>query len=245
MAKPLFDAATIETPEQIELRLPLAGPGSRSLAYLLDLCVQLVPLLFAVAAAFLLVPVDGAEMVGRNATGLPELGSLPLALVSVAIFAVNFGYFALFEAFWNGQSPGKRWIGLRVLRDGGFPIDGRAALLRNLLRLVDFLPAFYVTGVVAIFAGGRGKRIGDYVAGTFVVREGRPLRAEGPAPARPSPASGLSAGELALVRGFLDRRLELDEDARWRLSRQLAARFSAQLGQPVPSDAERFLEGLA
>ena len=102
---------------------------------------------------------------------MPELETLPLAILSLTIFAVNFGYFALFETFWRGQSPGKHWVGLRVVKDGGFALDGRAALVRNLLRIVDFLPAFYVAGMTSIFLTRSGKRIGDYAAGTIVVRE--------------------------------------------------------------------------
>ncbi len=240
MAEPLYDVATVETPEQIELSLPLAGVGSRSIAYLLDIGCQIVPLGLALLAAFLLVPLPrGAKLFGKDAEGLPELGTLALALVSLAFFVVNFGYFALFEIFWNGQSPGKRWVGLRVLKDGGFPIDGRAALLRNLLRAVDFLPAFYVAGIAVVFTSGRGKRLGDYAAGTLVVREGR----ERIAPATPS-ASPLPAAELALVRGFLARRRGLDDEARRRLAGRIAARVAERLGRTPPDDAEGWLEGL-
>jgi uncharacterized RDD family membrane protein YckC len=248
MAQPLYDAAQVETPEQIELTLPLAGIGSRSVAYLLDLLCQIIPITLAALLAFTIVPMAAdAEIFTKNAAGVPELTTVPLAILSLTIFAVNFGYFALFETFWRGQSPGKRWVGLRVVKDGGFALDGRAALVRNLLRIVDFLPAFYVAGMASIFLTRSGKRIGDYAAGTIVVRERKVGNLALVAPYSPDAqvSSALGAEEVALLTGFLDRRSSLDDDARERLAAQLAARFAARLGRPVPTDAEAFLETLA
>jgi uncharacterized RDD family membrane protein YckC len=248
MAQPLYDAAQVETPEQIELTLPLAGIGSRSVAYLLDLLCQVIPITLAAVVAFTLVPLAAdAEIFGKNAAGVPELETAPLAILSLTIFVVNFGYFALFETFWRGQSPGKRWVGLRVVKDGGFALDGRAALVRNLLRVVDFLPAFYVAGMASIFLTGSGKRIGDYAAGTIVVRERKvsDLTAIAPTSLNDAVTAALGAEELALLTGFLDRRSSLDPAARDRLAAQLAARFAKRLGRPVPSDHEAFLEMIA
>ncbi|MHB8419993.1 MAG: RDD family protein [Myxococcales bacterium] len=243
---PLYDAAQVETPEQIELSLPLAGIGSRAIAYLLDLLCQLVPI--AALAIPLLLIAPASRLVDKGADGLPELSTLPLAILSLSVFAVNFGYFALFETLWRGQSPGKRWLSLRVAKDGGFPLDGRAALVRNLLRIVDFLPAFYVAGTISIFLGEHGKRIGDWAAGTIVVRERRvrvPAADDAASPGRSRATSGeLSPSELALVDGFLGRRHELDSGARDRLARTLATRLAARLGRPSPADAEAFLESL-
>jgi uncharacterized RDD family membrane protein YckC len=248
MDQPLYDAAQVETPEQIELTLPLAGIGSRSVAYLLDLLCQLIPIIVLVVLAFSLIPLpEGSDVVGKNAAGVPELETVPLAIVSLSIFAVNFGYFALFETFWRGQSPGKRWVGLRVVKDGGFALDGRGALVRNLLRVVDFLPAFYVTGMASIFLTGSGKRIGDYAAGTIVVRERKmdDLAPPAPAPSGNAASAALGAEDLALLTDFLDRCGSLDPEARERLAGKLAARFAARLGRPVPLDAEDFLDRLA
>ena len=245
MAQPLYDAAHVETPEQIELDLPLAGIGSRAIAYLLDLLCQIVPIAALAIPLLLIAPVE--KLVGKSADGLPELTTLPLAILSLAIFAVNFGYFAIFETLWRGQSPGKRWLSLRVVKDGGFPLDGRAALVRNLLRVVDFLPAFYVVGMASLFLGASGKRIGDHAAGTLVVRERRVRELAPPAEAPPPADDRLTAEERALVEDFLRRRGELEEDARYRLARTLAARLSARLGdrEPFASEAERYLEQLA
>ncbi len=248
MPQPLYDAAQVETPEQIELTLPLAGIGSRSVAYLLDLLCQIVPITLAAIVAFTVVPLaSDSEIFGKNAAGVPELETLPLAILSLTIFLVNFGYFALFETFWRGQSPGKHWVGLRVVKDGGFALDGRAALVRNLLRIVDFLPAFYVVGMASLFLTRSGKRIGDYAAGTIVVRERKVKDLVPDVASSPDDtiSAALGAEELALLTGFLDRRTSLDPAARERLADQLAVRFSRRLGRPRPADSEAFLEMLA
>jgi uncharacterized RDD family membrane protein YckC len=99
------------------------------------------------------------------------MSPLGAAIVSLVLFTVNFFYFAAFETLWKGQTPGKRKLRLRVVRDGGHPIDGRSALVRNFLRTVDILPTFYLVGIVALFLSRDGKRVGDLAAGTLVVRE--------------------------------------------------------------------------
>jgi uncharacterized RDD family membrane protein YckC len=240
---PLHDVSAIETPEQIELVLPLAGVGSRGLAFLIDLLWQLLPI---VAAFFLAYALGPAEARGnpfeKGDDGQYHLRLFPLVILNLLMFFVNFGYFALFEVFWRGQSPGKRALGLRVVRDGGYPIDGRSALLRNLLRVVDSLPGFYLVGIVVSFVG-RGKRMGDYAAGTLVIRENKP------GPARlvvaPRPHAGpLSAAEQSLIAQFIARRRELAPASRARVALQLANQLAQSLGKPAPVHAERFLEEL-
>ncbi len=247
MAQPLYDTAQIETPEQIEVSLPLAGVGTRATAYLIDFLCQIVVIGALGFALFVwLKPLDHEPFLGKDPDGNPKFATLPLAIAALAIFLVNFGYFAIFEARWRGQSPGKRALGLRVIRDGGFPLDGRTALIRNLLRIVDFLPAFYVVGMVSIFLSDKAKRIGDHAAGTLVVREPR-VPAEGhlrPEDFSPSATGILNEGELALVESFLDRRHGLDPAMRHRLGQEIAARLADKVGEPLGADAERYLEGL-
>src|SRR5262249_8254186 len=146
----LHDVSTIETPEQIELELQLAGIGSRMLAYLIDFLWQLIPIIAAIVLAVTMLP-EKESLVHKGADGNYEASAFGGAIVSLVLFAVNFFYFAAFEAWWKGQTPGKRKMGLRVVRDGGHPLDGRSALVRNFLRAVDVLPAFYLVGVVALF----------------------------------------------------------------------------------------------
>jgi uncharacterized RDD family membrane protein YckC len=211
---------------------------------MLDLLWQSVPMVAAGVLALSLLPTDArpGRFFEKDALGQPRVPLLALAFVSAVIFFVNFGYFALFETVSNGRSPGKRALGLRVLRDGGYPLDGRAALVRNLLRGVDFMPAFYLVGILSLFVGRKGKRLGDYAAGTFVVKERKPDEyVSVVAQAKGGP---LSPRELSLVVDFLSRRSMLNEAARMRVGAELAARVAARLGRPAPFDAEAFLEGL-
>lgn len=167
----------LETPERVDLMVDLAGVGSRSLACLLDMLL--------IAACFLVLGI--ALLATVSLAG-------PVALI-VAIggaFALQWGYFVLFEVAWEGQTPGKRAIGLRVRRVGGYPIGWTEALIRNLLRAVDFQLAGAV-GLIAMLLNDRHQRIGDLAAGTVVVREG-------PESLAVLEAMGYGAGEAGVSR---------------------------------------------
>jgi len=240
----LHEVSTIETPEQIEVDLPLAGVSTRALAYIIDFLWQLLPIIIAAIVAFLLLPetVRPGEFLDR-ASGQIKIPLYALAFVSAVIFVVNFGYFFFFEVLWGGQSPGKRLFNLRVIRDGGYPIDARSSLVRNLLRTVDILPAFYFLGIAILFAGRKGKRIGDYAAGTIVVIERKPDLYT--AVVEPTIGSGrLSAAEQSVMTRFMVRRFDLAVEARSHLAREIADRLAIRLGEPSPPDAEYFLEKL-
>lgn len=243
--QPLFEVSKVETPEQVDIDLPLAGIGTRGLAYLLDLAFQTVPLLVLAIAMYVLLPEDArpSELFDSDDRhGTRQLNHLALAFISVLVFVTNSGYFVIFELRWRGQSPGKRALGLRVMRDGGYAIDGRAALVRNLLRAVDILPTAYLLGMVTLFTGRQGKRVGDYAAGTIVISERRSRANRSSEAQAPRPPGRLSTEERALVEQFLLRRASLGAEARARLARELATRISHRLGQPPPGDAEQFLE---
>src|SRR6185295_6811110 len=101
------------------------------------------------------------------------LGDLGVAIASVATFLISFGYDVAFEVLANGRTPGKRWTGLRVLRDDGRPVDLLSSAIRNVVRLVDGLPLSYLPAMVFIIATKRNQRLGDLAASTIVVREPR------------------------------------------------------------------------
>ena len=157
---------TIETPEQVPLEFPLAGIGSRFLALALDTLIQL-------AVALLLVLVGVLAFAGASSTA-PRQGMWVLAVYILLAFLLQFGYFAVFEAIGNGQTPGKRRMHLRVIKDDGRPITTYDSVARNLLRIVDNLPGFYAVGIISMLISSQNKRLGDYLAGTVVVHE-RPL----------------------------------------------------------------------
>lgn len=247
------DRVAISTPEGIELDIALAGLGSRFSAALIDSLIQMALTLFALL--FFLPLFEG---------GTPALF---VALFSIWSFLVVFGYDVLFETLGNGRTIGKRAVGIRVVRVGGHPVGFVTSAVRNLVRLVDFLPSFYAVGIVSILASSRNQRLGDMAAGTLVVRDGGretspPARARqaqahlfphaATAPAPPPPldpalaawdVSSVTAQELAAVRSFLERRYSLEPAARWNLAVDLARRLAPKVaGAPSNLHPEVFLE---
>ena len=154
---PLDTVAEIETPEHIRFRYQLAGPARRMLAYGIDLLIRgiIVTLLVIVASLSSLVAADGFSN-----------GAILLIL-----FAVEWGYYVLWESLWSGRTPGKRSMHLRVLKEGGYPTGFLDIALRNLLRAADFLPMAYSVGLVVMGLDPRFRRLGDMVAGTIVIVE--------------------------------------------------------------------------
>jgi uncharacterized RDD family membrane protein YckC len=242
------DKLTIETPEQTSLEFPLAGIGSRFLAIALDTLLQfaaytvlgLIALLFSIAGFFSILSKQWA-----------------IAILAFIWFTVQFGYYATFEALWNGQTPGKRWTHLRVIQDSGRPITAYDAILRNVLRMVDALPSLYAVGIVTILISREKKRVGDYAAGTVVIHE-KPLQGVGsiwsvaaaPTVAQPGPAfatAPLTVDELQLVETFFERRASLEPEVRRSMARQIAQRLGERLSveAEMRPDAEKFLEALA
>lgn len=158
--KPLSNRTYLETPENVRLAFRLAGPGTRLSAYAIDLAVRFV-IFYAIAYVL-------AALQPFTGTGLTT------GVFFVLLFVLEWGYGALFETWWSGQTPGKRALGLRVLKTEGYAIGFYEAMLRNLLRAADFVPLFYAAGFLSAMATSRMQRIGDIVAGTMVIREKRP-----------------------------------------------------------------------
>lgn len=156
----------VETPEQIVFSYTVAGIGSRGAAAAID---------YALSALLVLAVALGAlSSLGRAGIHPTLSGGSPwvLAILIIVLFGVFWGYYVLFEALWDGQTPGKRRLGLRVVRDGGYSITFAASAVRNLVRLVDMQPGFsYGVGMLSAIVSSTGKRLGDYAAGTLVVRE--------------------------------------------------------------------------
>lgn len=220
----------IETPERVPLHFALASIGNRFLACAFDHVLQAIPLFFILK-----------EIITEFLTaGASSASKWYLALLIILGFVILAGYFIIFEWRWNGQTPGKRWLKLRVIREDGRPITFWEAAIRNLLRIFDIQPfPFYSIGLISVFASPRDQRVGDMVAGTVVVRE---REAEAPTfsqvfdapvldPAlrrsfRPVPftaeVGSLTAREIEVVETFLRRRFDLPDQARawmaWRVA---------------------------
>ncbi len=243
-----MDKLTIDTPEQMSLDYPLAGIGSRFLALAYDTLIQFVAM--AGLGIMALVVTSFAGLFSGSG------GLWTVAILLLAWFLIQFGYFAIFESIWNGQTPGKRHVQLRVIKDDGRPITTYDAVARNLLRIVDYLPGIYGVGILSVLLSSKNKRLGDYVAGTVVVHE-KELAGIGPPWASPEPAAAesgpvydvarLSAGELQLVETFLERRNSLEEPLRRQSAFQIATRIASTLGLPEEERrgaGEPFLEAV-
>lgn len=248
------DLYTIDTPENIEFAYDIAGIGSRFVAALIDSFLIIMAEIIVFLVAGLLESQLGI-LSGSNASE-----SVIAALASLLAFVILWGYYIVFEMVWNGQSIGKRAIALRVVRDGGRPITFVSSAIRNLIRIVDFLPSFYGVGVIAMFVDPRARRLGDLAAGTLVVKERRAVSLESltseinvmPATRRDDSARPtlpnielLTDRDYELVQEFLTRRGELGREARARLGSQLASGVQARLGLPQGGDYEQFLQYVA
>jgi uncharacterized RDD family membrane protein YckC len=228
------------TPENIEVSYELAGFGSRFLAALVDHLFQIVIILAAwLAMSFVSQALSITRVFGGDA---PLWAQAVLALL---VFVVLFGYFSAFEIAWAGRTPGKRIAGLRVVRDNGYPIDAYSSIVRNLVRIVDFLPPPYGAGLVTIFVSREYKRLGDFAAGTIVIREAPYAPFMPPSPPPLSALCNLFRGmiigvddittdEYLLIRRFLDRRSDMDPAAQSHVAMRLANPLLPRLGIRVP-----------
>jgi len=210
---------TLATPERVALSLPLAGLGSRAIAYLVDLLLMLAAAFvgYFVYALFDPDPLKTWQTASPFARGM----------VGLLLFGFNWVYWTALEAFWHGQTLGKRALHIRVVRADGSPASLIECAIRNLMRAIDFLPACYPTGLIAMLVDAKHRRLGDLVAGTVLVREEK-IDLERYAAA----ATGerrLSDADLELVTSFLSRAEALEPQARL----ALAAQLSKKLGGPA------------
>ena len=224
-----FDQLKIDTPEQIALELPLAGIGSRFLAISIDTLIQVALYLIAALIFFFTLPAGSSIFLW-----LPHL--IGPAMAIFLLFGIYWGYFAIFEILWKGQTPGKRYTGIRVIKESGQPINAFEAVGRNLLRAVDGLPGIYGVGLVCMMCNRQSRRLGDFVAGTVVVHE-KPTEEIRPSwntamealPSSPVLAQA-TADELILIETYLSRRWELDKTVRLNAAIQIAERIKLRTG---------------
>lgn len=233
------DTLQIDTPENVSFDYDVSGIGSRFMAALVD------TLLIALLQALL----SGAGLLlGQFELDSDALSSWVVAVFGLLAFVFFWGYYIFFEILWNGQTPGKRWVKLRVIRLDGTPVGVAEVVVRNLVRLIDFMPLVYAVGVTTMFVTDKSRRLGDLAAGTVVVHErpaadllaGRASRqsalstlvAHGDAPAD-FPFERLTERELQMVEDFLLRRAQLPN--RLELARHILSALYARLGLPADS----------
>lgn len=198
----------VETPEGIELSLRVAGPVARALAWAIDSVIR-----YGVLWGLLMVSV----LFGQGGIGL----------WLIALFLAEWLYPALFEMYAGGATPGKKALGIKVIQTNGAPVDWPAALIRNLLRAVDFLPLLYGFGLVTMVCNRNFQRLGDLAAGTLVIYRDPPAAAPTlpPGPALPPPFP-LSATEQQRLIDFAERSATLNPERQ----EELAGLLTAQTG---------------
>ena len=162
----MYHSVEIETPELVTVSYTIAGAGSRAAAAIVDylICIASFLALLAVFAFF------DIRVFGRQDAAVTTAWAV--AIIGLVQFSILWLYYVLFEALMDGQTPGKRLLRLRVVRDGGLSVTFGASAVRNLVRIVDMQPLFlYAVGLVSSISNRLGKRLGDFAAGTLVVRE--------------------------------------------------------------------------
>lgn len=183
----LDTARNVATPEGIEITLRVAGPVPRALAYAIDLLIRGLVLI--------------AIVIGTSA-----FGHFGYAVIFLSAFLLEWFYPVLFELFWQGQTPGKRAMGLMVLNDDGTPVRLAGSLTRNFLRALDWLPFMYFIGLCSMLLSTDFKRLGDLAANTLVVyRETRPAPSLIPQAAPVPPPTSLTLSEQRTVLDFAER----------------------------------------
>jgi uncharacterized RDD family membrane protein YckC len=257
------DQLSIDTPELVAIEMPLAGIGSRFIALLVDYLICGAGLLFMLLVFAVILPgiLAFSKISAQWAT----------AFIILLVFLLQWGYFTLFEAFWNGRTPGKRVARIRVIQRSGRAIGLFESMARNLVRYVDQIPFFYAVGVIVMFSTKQHQRLGDLAAGTLVVRDreeeapqwgesgARTFTAQSFAVSAPAPEphfavtlpvngiAKLSTADLEVLEGFLSRRLDMSLETRWALAQRIASALQAKSGLEAPRGAsiETFLEAAA
>jgi len=223
-----------QLPEDISLEFHVVGPGSRFLAFLIDQCIIIAIMIIAYLIFFILLAVSG----GR-------LANFGLILI-ISFGLLNILYFLFSELFFNGTTPGKRLIGLRVIMASGSAVTPSAAIIRNLMRIVDILPSFYLIGFMSLLLTKDNQRLGDIVGGTLVVK----LPSHEITKAifgdltyrelgnktfdfQKGDLALLDERELDLIRRFFWRSTRLSPDAKSRLSLKLALTLAKKMQKNV------------
>jgi uncharacterized RDD family membrane protein YckC len=266
------DQLTIDTPEQVSLRFPVAGIGSRFLAVFADTLLQ-IAFYVALILIFVLITASAPQSMAGEFTRGGE--KWLVAFVILIHFLMYWGYFTLFETLKNGQTPGKMIFKLRVIQDSGRQITFFEAMTRNLIRVVDVIPSFYLVGVISMLCNRRHKRLGDLAAGTLVVHErqtdgpgwsGNGTRTFTAASFTPSPTESLlqsqiaqqialpadavarlSVEDLGVIDRFFSRILDMDLTTRAGIATRLTSQMAARMQIEIPAEwkPERVLEAIA
>ena len=193
----------VEIPGGIHLEAQVVGPIPRCFAFAIDLVIRAV---FMFVLSLVSLPF-----------GIFGVGG---GFLLIGLFALEWLYPVFFEVFWRGQTPGKRILGIAVINDDLTPVTLGTSMVRNLLRTVDFLPLFYLAGLVTMLSNRRFQRLGDLAAGTLVISLRESARAAPVPDVEPlAPSTSLLRTEQISIIDFLQRSPQLSEPRQ----RELAA----------------------
>lgn len=217
---------TTVTPENVSIEYELAGFASRCGAAVLDLLLQLAALLALALVYLLLVTTIHFSIVGW-----------PTAVLIITGFMLWYGYFLYFETAWNGQTPGKKALRLRVVKYGGTPIDLSCAAIRGLIRVIDMT----VLGLISILVTPKSQRLGDFAAGTLVVKERTQWQGDLRQPSLQTSANHaeaelvknielLTPEQFDMAKKFVERMAELNPQSREAVAARIAAPIMQHLG---------------
>ncbi|TNE85770.1 MAG: RDD family protein [Deltaproteobacteria bacterium] len=227
----LDTTAAVVTPERVQFRYRLAGPGRRAIAWTIDAAIRLVVVMFVGVIVALLAAIPGLDGIGTGA-------------LLVVLFVLEWVYGVFFETILGGRTPGKFLLALRVVREDGAPARFPDFLLRNLLRAVDYLPGFFAIGLASMFLDRRLRRVGDLVGGTVVVVEERDRvrdRAQIDPPVSEEERQALPAGvhlsreELSVLESFVRRRSRLSPERAEELAWLYGPALSERTGVTAPT----------
>jgi len=250
----------ISTPENVDLRLELAGFGNRVLACLIDTILTYL----AIALLWTIVGV-ASWAIGRYAPSfhldfsskaMVAAGLIVIALAIMATFVIYFGYFIFFEGLWQGLTPGKKIVGIRVVGENGEPVSWQAVLIRNVLRTFD--EGLFLIGLIFMVVEKDEKRMGDLASGAIVIRERKAIQLQPANSTATASQDGFTAdlppveldqADAELVGSFLRRRKYMLAKERADLAIQLANYISGKLNpeprQFIAGEAEPYLEQIS
>ncbi len=231
----MMDEYKVHTPEQIAIGYTVAGLGTRFLALAIDSLIQIAVLAGLLYSLFAL------------ASYTSWYADWYVALVIILAAVVLFGYFMVFELLLKGRTPGKAALKLRVVRMDGRAADLSGIVLRNLIRLIDFLPVLYTVGVITMFVNKDSRRLGDLAGGTVVIVERKAATLDSLLSQQPAePTTQLTDSEYGIIRDFLARCHQLAPQDRYRLATTIAEPLFHRLGVPSEhrGNPEGFLRSL-
>ena len=237
---------SISTPENVDLHLELAGLGNRIVACVIDTILTYVGIL-VLALPMLLYPRIAEAMGSAYSDNRLLVDTLVVALYVLGSFLIVFGYFIFFESIWQGQTPGKKLIGIRVVDSLGQPVTTSSVWIRNLLRPID--EGVFVLGLLVMLIDRNERRLGDLAANTIVIRERlsekvvSPLTSEQAHNLDEIDAGLISLPEYEMLTDFLRRRKGMSAPHRIEAAKKLAEHFASTLHvADGDSSPEPFLE---